>query len=206
MIWRLDHLAVAATDLQAGAAAVEEVLGVRLVPGGQHPLMATHNRLLGLGDLYLEVIAPDPVAPAPPHPRWFRLDGFSGPPRLTNWIVATDDLDRALAAAPAGAGRAVALERGDLRWRMGVPDDGCLPHDDAFPALIQWIGAAHPAQRLPDSGLRLRHLVVAHPQAEALRAHLSPYLRDSRLTFEPGARKALHAELDTPHGRRVLQG
>ena len=29
------------------------------------PHMATHNRLLGLGDLYLEVIAADPGRPAP---------------------------------------------------------------------------------------------------------------------------------------------
>ena len=61
--------------------------------------MATHNRLLGLGDLYLEVIAADPSAPRPAWPRWFDLDRFTGAPRLTNWICACDDLEAAVAAA-----------------------------------------------------------------------------------------------------------
>jgi hypothetical protein len=53
---RFDHLAVSALDLAEGVAWVEEALGTKLAGGGQHPHMATHNRLLGLGDLYLEVI------------------------------------------------------------------------------------------------------------------------------------------------------
>ncbi len=205
MRWRIDHLAVAAASLEEGAEAVEAALGVPLVAGGTHALMGTHNRLLGLGDLYLEVIAVDPAAPPPGHPRWFRLDRFTGAPRLTNWVAAVDDLDTALAVAPGGAGRAVDLARGDLRWRMGVPDDGCLPFDDAFPALIQWLGDAHPAQRLPDAGVRLRRLVVAHPQAGALRAALEP-VADPRLVIEAGAVKAMRAEFETENGVRVLEG
>ncbi|MGB4827632.1 MAG: VOC family protein, partial [Paracoccaceae bacterium] len=50
-----DHLAVSALALDEGVAAVEAALAVRLQGGGQHPHMATRNRLLGLGDLYLEV-------------------------------------------------------------------------------------------------------------------------------------------------------
>ena len=205
MRWRIDHLAVSALTLDEGTAAVEEALGVRLSPGGQHPLMSTHNRLLGLGDVYLEVIAADPAAPAPGRPRWFRLDRFSGAPRLTNWIAAVDDLDAALAAAPAGTGRATDLARGDLRWRMGVPDDGGLPYDDAFPALIQWLGSAHPAGRLPDVGVRLRRLLVVHPEAPALRAALGP-VADARLVVEAGAAKAMRAEFETKGGTRVLAG
>ena len=206
MPWRLDHLAVSATSLAEGVAAVEAALGTALGPGGQHALMSTHNRLLGLGDLYLEVIAPDPSAPAPPHPRWFRLDEFRGPPRLTNWIAATDDLDSALADAPPGVGDAVALSRGDLRWRMAVPGDGRLPFDDAFPALIEWQGQAHPAARLPDCGVRLHRLTVVHPDAQALRDSLVPHLTDTRLVIEPGPAKAMLATFDTPHGLRQLQG
>lgn len=205
MRWWIDHLAVSTASLEEGTAAVEEALGVRLSPGGQHDLMGTHNRLLGLGDLYLEVIAVDPAAPPPGRARWFRLDGFSGAPRLTNWISAVDNLDAALTAAPAGTGRATDLARGDLRWRMGVPQDGCLPFDDAFPALIQWLGAAHPSGRLPDVGVRLRQLVVTHPQAEALRAALGP-LNDKRLVIEAGPAKAMQAEFETPGGPRVLAG
>lgn len=200
----LDHLAVAAETLEEGAAAVEAALGVALQTGGRHAHFATHNRLLGLGDgLYLEVIAIDRQAPAPGYPRWFDLDRFSGRPRPQVWICRTGDLDGFVAAHP-GAGRAVALARGDLSWRMAVPETGVLPFDNAFPAVIEWQGDAHPAARLAPSGCALRRLVVAHPEAAALAAALTHVLRDARVVFEPGA-PALRAEIDTPGGLRVLE-
>ncbi len=199
---RLDHLAVSALTLAEGVDAVEATLGLRLAGGGQHPLMATHNRLLGLGDVYLEVIAADPAAPAPAWPRWFDLDHFTGPPRLTNWIAACDDLEAALGAAPEGTGVPVDLARGDLRWRMAVPADGRLPFKGAYPALIQWQGP-HPAARLPDVGARLQRLEVAHPEANGLRAALANFA-DPRVVIVPGAEKMLRAEIATPHGLRVL--
>ena len=202
MTLTIDHLAVSALTLDEGVAVVEAALGLPLSAGGLHPHMSTHNRLLGLGEVYLEVIAADPSAPAPAWPRWFDLDNFTGAPRLTNWICACDDLEAALAVAPEGVGAAVDLQRGDLRWRMAVPGDGKLPFDGCFPALIQWQGA-HPAARLPDHGARLLRLEVAHPEAEALRAVLA--LVDPRVVIVPGAQKALRAEIDTPHGLRVLE-
>ena len=45
-----DHLVISADTLGEGGAWVEEVLGVPTEPGGQHDLMATHNRLLRLGE------------------------------------------------------------------------------------------------------------------------------------------------------------
>jgi len=204
MTLTLDHLAVAAQTLEEGTEAVEAALGVTLQTGGRHAHFGTHNRLLGLADgLYLEVIATDPGAPAPAFPRWFDLDRFAGRPRPQAWICRTDDLDGLIAAHP-GAGQAVALARGDLRWRMAVPETGVLPYDNAFPAVIEWQGEAHPAARLAASGCALRRLVVAHPEAAALGALLGPELRDARVVFEPGA-PALRAEIDTPNGLRVLE-
>ena len=133
----IDHLVVAADRLADGVAYVEQSLGLRMQPGGKHPDMGTHNALLNLGPIYLEVIAIDPNAPAPDHPRWFNLDHFSGPPRLTNWVARTDDLDAAIALAPPGIGTRRDLRRGDLSWSMVVPGDGMLPFDQAFPGLIK---------------------------------------------------------------------
>ncbi len=203
---RLDHIAISCTDLAQGAAAVESALGVSLAPGGRHALMSTHNRLLGCGDTYLEVIAPDADAPDPGRPRWFDLDRFTGPPRLTNWIAATDDLDAALAEAPPGTGIATDLTRGDLSWRMAIPPDGRLPFGDAFPALIQWNGNAHPTGRLPDSGLRLVRLEIAHPDAEALAAILTRMIPDPRIEVSPGAVKAMRATYRTDSGERSIDG
>jgi hypothetical protein len=201
---RFDHFAVSAVSLEDGVAAVEDALGVALAGGGKHALMATHNRLLGLGDIYLEVIAADPAAPAPAWPRWFDLDHFTGPPRLTNWVAGCDDLEAELALSPDGVGVPVALERGDLCWRMAVPADGRLPYDGCFPALIQWQGALHPAALLPDVGVRLTVLEIAHPDGVALAAHLAPRLQDRRISFVSGPQKAMRATFSTPNGQRVL--
>lgn len=201
-MWRLDHLAVSCTALAEGAAAVGDALGVALQPGGEHPTMGTHNRLLSLGPQeYLEIIAINPDAPSPDRPRWFGLDGFRGPPRLTNWVARVDDLDAALAEAVPGTGRATDLRRGDFRWRMAVPDDGCLPFDDAHPALIEWQGGLKPQDRLPDAGCRLERLEIAHPDADRLRQALG--LADRRIHVVTGP-KALRATIMTPHGARYL--
>lgn len=201
---RLDHLAVVAGRLEDGVAAVESLLGVKMAGGGKHPLMGTHNRLLGLGDLYLEVIAVDPDAPAPARARWFDMDRFTGPPRLTNWVAACDDLAAELALGPVGAGTAMALQRGDYRWQMAVPDDGRLPFDGGFPALIQWEGAAHPSHALPETGLRLARLEITHPGAAELRAALHGRLTDHRITVKEGPAVALRATIDTPEGPVIL--
>jgi hypothetical protein len=158
-----------------------------------------------LGDLYLEVIAADPGAPQPAWPRWFDLDNFSGSPRLTNWVARCENITAALAASPDGTGIPVALQRGDYRWQMAVPADGKLPFDGGFPALIQWQGDLHPARALPESGVRLTQLEVAHPEAPALRAALADLLDDPRVVIVDGAAKALRASFTTPHGVRVLE-
>jgi len=192
----LDHIAIAATDLPAGSAAVEAALGVVLQPGGQHKIMSTHNRLLALGPgEYLEVIAADPDAPSPGRARWFGLDSFDGPPAPRAWVVRVPDLEAALALAPPGAGRPVDFQRGDLRWRMAVPDDGMLPFDGLFPALIEWGPGHHPADRLPDAGVRLTGLVLEHPQATALSAALLPLIPDPRLVVQPAVVAKLRVRL-----------
>ena len=203
MTLTFNHIAVSARTLQEGVDWVEHSLGVKMAGGGAHPLMATHNRLLGLGDLYLEVIAVDPAGAAPSHPRWFDLDRFSGPPRVTNWVMRTDDMTAALAASPKGCGAPLSLARGDYRWQMAVPRDGILPYDGAFPALIQWQTPLHPTQSLPDCGVRLASLTIEHPQTAELQAALA--LHDPRIILVQGAQKALTATFQTPHGERILR-
>lgn len=200
-----DHVAIAATSLAEGVEAVEAALGVRLAGGGEHALMGTHNRLLGLGDLYLEVIAANPAAPPPKWPRWFDLDSFSGKPRPTNWVVGSKNLTADLALCPQGTGVPLALQRGDYRWQMAVPADGKLPFDGGFPALIEWQGSLHPAQALPESGVRLTRLEIAHPDATGLRAALAPVFDDARVIVRDGPAMAMRASFTTPHGLRVLE-
>lgn len=198
MSWQLDHLALSAETLEAGVGHVEDLLGVALAPGGQHPVMGTHNRLLSLGpDCYFEVIAIEAGAPAPDHPRWFDLDSFKGAPRLTNWIARTDDIDRAIAASPDGVGVAAPQRRGDLRWSMAVPEDGKLPFGGMFPGLISWEGPAHPTAMLPDQKCRLARLHISHPKADELQAILGKVMDLHGISIHTGAAN-LHAEIATP--------
>ncbi|WP_298843323.1 VOC family protein [uncultured Roseobacter sp.] len=200
----LDHLAVSGLTLEEATAHVEEALGVRMQPGGQHDVFFTHNTLLGLEDgLYLEAIATNPAAPAPDRPRWFDLDRFSGSARLTNWICRCDDMRAGLDALSFDPGAPVKLKRGDLRWTMAVPADGRLPFDNCAPALIEWQTPVHPAQRLKPVGVRLRRLTIQHPSADDLAAALAPHLDDDRIAFQVGS-VGLYADFATPGGARTL--
>lgn len=202
---KFDHLAFAGDTLPAAVDAIESALGVSMQSGGQHDLFGTHNYLLGLADgLYLEAIAIDPNAATPTRPRWFDLDRFTGPARLTNWICQTENIDQTLSRLPAGLGEPVALQRGDLRWKMAVPADGILPFDNLHPALISWQSPVHPSAVLTPSGCALRRLIISHPDAAALTAALSVEFDDPRVTIEPGP-AAMMAEIETPHGLRVLR-
>jgi Glyoxalase-like domain len=223
----LDHLVVAADNLAQGVAWCESTLGVSPAPGGRHALMATHNRLLlitapGWPQAYLEIIAIDPAAesaPADGRARWFGLDhpGLQAQlregPRLVHFVARSAHIERAAAALavlgedpgqPVAAARAT--PQGELRWQISLRPDGVPQHGGGLPALIEWDGA-HPADRLPASGVGLRSLQVAAPRAEALRrAHAAIDLHG--LVWAPWApgRPVLTAVLATPRGDVVLEG
>lgn len=201
-----DHLVFAAHDLDAGAAWLEQRLGVAFAAGGRHARMGTHNRLLGLGDdFYLELIAIDPTAPPPGRPRWFGLDSLpvSDRPRLIHWAARSKDIARDAAASSEDLGEILPMERGDYRWRISVPADGHLPGDSLVPTLIQWDVPFHPAQRLPEVGCRLMKLEGFHPQPARIRTALASLGLGSRLDVHACAAAEptqLVAYLRTPSG------
>ncbi len=202
----IDHLVIGAETLAAGVAHVEALLGEGMAGGGQHPVMGTHNRLLSLGPgVYLEVIAIDPEAPPPERARWFGLDRFAGPPRLVAWVARVGDLDGALAGAPAGFGRPLALSRGPYTWRIAVTDDGALPFDGVAPALIEWQEGGHPADALPPSHARLARIDLVHPRRNDLLGALPALDRLAHLRLVEGAPPALAAVIETPLGNRLLR-
>jgi hypothetical protein len=54
---RIDHVILAATDLEAAAARLATEHGLRAEGGGRHEGMGTHNRVVPLGGGYLELLA-----------------------------------------------------------------------------------------------------------------------------------------------------
>ena len=202
----LDHLTVTAPTLEAGVALVERALGVTPGPGGQHPRMGTHNRLLRLGPtMFLEVIAPDPSAAAQDRPRWFAFDtlAFDAVPTLATWVVRVDDIDARAAASSEPLGPVEPMHRGALDWRITIPADGALVLDGVAPALIAWHAETHPAERMFDAGLTLRRLDLFHPEPARIVRLLDGLALDAPVSVLPGAAR-LVAHIDTPLGMRTL--
>ncbi|WP_040158708.1 VOC family protein [Nigerium massiliense] len=194
----LDHLVIAAPTLDEGRW-LAETLGVEPSPGGRHAGLGTHNALVSLGpDSYLELIARDPDAPAPERPRPFGLDtlDLTTGPRLIHWVARVDDLDHP---------DAIAMQRGENRWRLTVPADGHLPGGGVEPSLIAW-ETPRPSTSLPDQGLRLVELALVTPDPDALGDTLSGLgLADERVVVRDGDAVGLRATLEraTPGGEKV---
>jgi catechol 2,3-dioxygenase-like lactoylglutathione lyase family enzyme len=202
-----DHLVVATRRLAEGVAWVEDLLGVRVPPGGKHEFMGTHNHVLRLGEgAYLEVIAVDPDAKSPARPRWFALDEpalnvrVADRPRLIHWVVRTNDIEKACGEVSVAQYPIVAARRGALHWKITIPDDGALPMDGAFPTLIEWPEGPHVSSRMEEMGCSLERLTVSHPRASEISKLLAPHFDDARIGFVVKDSVALQAVLSTPRG------
>jgi len=196
---KLDHLAIVAETLDEGVAWAEERFGVSLSDGGTHEAFGTHNKLLHLGTrLYLEVIAPKPNTTSHMGERWFGLDDYRGPPKLSTWLVRSDDVRGLLVDAVPGSGQAIPMNRGNWSWLIAVPDSGWMPLDGMAPGHLQWGSSDHPADHLPDQGVRLLDLTVSHPQISQLARYAQPRL--SLLEGTPN----LSARFSTPNGQVTL--
>jgi hypothetical protein len=207
----LDHLVVAADTLDRGEDYLESILGVRPQRGGRHEAMGTHNSVLRLGEgCFLELIAIDPEVAAPARPRWFELDRpamralLAQQPRLIHWVARTDDIEAARRASPVDPGPVHAMSRGSFRWRITIPDDGARLGAGVLPTLIQWDDERHPADTMPDAGVRLAALAAAHPEPASIRAALAALGLGDVLKVTFNAAPRLAAMLSTKRGTVTL--
>lgn len=204
MATTIDHLVVVAPDLDSGADLVERTLGSRPAPGGRHDRMGTHNLVLGTGNAtYLEVIAIDPQAAPPDHPRWFGLDTPALVPRLALWVARTDDIDTTAGRAPEPLGAVESLSRGDIVWRLTLPADGSVPLDGLGPLVLQWEGPPV-GDRLATSDVRLMSLTIAHPDPTRVRAQLEAIDLVGPVTVLPDLLPSLIASFQTSSGACFL--
>ncbi len=205
----LDHLVITAATLEDGVRWCEATLGVTPGPGGKHPLMGTHNRLLRLGGFpaaFLEIIAIDPEAPPPVHTRWFGLDGRprDAEPALVHWVARCDHLRQrceTLARLGFDPGAPTAASRdtpqGLLSWTISVRPDGQPQAAGALPTLIEW-RSRHPAEQMPLSGLTLDAVEVG-----GLPASVADHLAAPSVAFAGAA--GLRATLRSPRGLITLE-
>lgn len=221
-----------APNLAQGVLWCERALGITPGPGGEHPLMGTHNRLFSVAGAafpraYFEIIAIQPGATptrAPGTQRWFDMDDpllqarvAKEGPQLIAFVASISGVAsavKALAVLGLDRGQVVqASRRTDtalLKWRITVPDDGQRLFYGGLPTLIQWgdatedpARAAQPLDAMGPSGVTLEALQVSHPRAEKLQAaHAAIGLAGVDVT--QGAPNLI-ATLQTQRGRVTLE-
>ncbi|MFH1474531.1 MAG: VOC family protein [Chloroflexota bacterium] len=133
MLLGIDHLVIAVDDPDAAAAELEAQLGLAATGGGRHPT-GTLNRLVFLGNAYLELIGIWDRVLALAHPIGAAvvraLD--AGAPGLATYAIATDGVRReAMGLRAAGSAISYAVAGSRLR-----PDGDLVAWQCAFPPLL----------------------------------------------------------------------
>jgi catechol 2,3-dioxygenase-like lactoylglutathione lyase family enzyme len=172
---QIDHVTIGAANLEAGAEFIRSKLGAEIPNGGKHPHMSTHNKVARVGDgMFLEIITIDPDAAPPPRPRWFGLDDPAQMARLARspgpigWVVRTDDMAAVRARSPVDLGPALSMSRGNLSWKLTIPDDGMQPFAGLIPAFIEWDGEPHPSANMAFPGPRLKTVTLRHQRPKEI--------------------------------------
>ena len=203
MLLGIDHLVIAVADPDAASADLETRLGLESGGGGRHDALGTYNRLVWLGDTYLELIGVFDAQLAAGSwvgaPTLRALERGGG---LATWAIATDAIDddvSAVRARGSDLARPVAGERrhpdGEVvRWRLAAAprlDPGLPPflieHD---PDAAEWT----PADREVRAAGRAR-LTVLELAVDDVNRTSQAFLRAVGVRFRPsltggGARDA----------------
>jgi hypothetical protein len=228
---QIDHLVVAAHNLQQGVEWCEATLGITPAAGGEHEKYGTHNRLFKIATpafpvAYFEIIAINldaVIEKKPPPVRWFDLDNkqlqaeLAKSPRLIHFVANTGSIQDARHAwKDQGIDRGPIIHasrktpKGLLQWQITVRPDGDRLFNGTLPTLIQWgkPEAAdpmqlHPRNHLPRSSVSLKSLSVSHPSASKIKAAYDAIMLGNIDVMEGPAN--IVATLQTPKGLLTLE-
>jgi len=204
---KLDHVLIAVADLEDAAREIEARYGLASVEGGRHPGWGTANRIVPLGDTYIELVAVvdqaeaarssfgswvDRAHPAPLHP--------------LGWAVRTDRLEeiaRRLGLAVSANSRATGDGR-VLRWRVaGIERAAAEP---SLPIFVEWgEGTPVPGQS------RISHpagpMVITKLRLEGDSDRLASWLgtQDLPITVRPGRPAVTKIVLSGARGEIILE-
>lgn len=144
----LDHVVIAVADLEAAAADFEARYGLASIQGGRHPGWGTANRIVPLGESYLELIAvvdDEEAALSGIGARVARA--VRSRSRLLGWAARTDDLDGVAArlGLEAHAGSRLRADGTEVRWRTAGLDEAVA--EPYLPFFIEWAEGTNPPGR-----------------------------------------------------------
>ena len=160
----VDHVLIPVDDLEVAGAIVEARYGLTSIDGGRHPGWGTANRIVPLGDAYVELVAivDRDAAALSTFGRWI-LGATLGQP--LGWAVRT----RAIAEIGQRLGLSIAegsrkTPDGDaLRWRTAGLEEATA--EPGLPFFIEWadgvrLPGAAPVHH-PSGNVQLRRLSLA---------------------------------------------
>jgi hypothetical protein len=199
----LDHVLIAVANLTAAAENLENQHGLASIEGGRHPAWGTMNRIVPLGDAYLELVAvvEEDEAVRSVFGRWVSGAATDGG-QLLGWAVRTDDLDsvsRRLGLTPRSGSR-VGRDGKVLRWRIAGMEIAAA--DPSLPFFIEWApGVSLPGRSRPLGQGSITKLAI---QADTQR--LATWLGDHSLpiSVESGRPAIIGLIVDGPRGTTVL--
>jgi hypothetical protein len=197
----LDHVVLAVVDLDSACRELERRHGLASVEGGRHPGFGTANRIVPLGDAYLELagVADEDAAMRSAFGRWVAA-GRAAPYAPLGWAVRTKRLDAHAArlGLAVEAGERTRPDGTVLRWRLaGVGEAAVEP---CLPFFIEWAPGTELPGR-PGSGTTVEELRLA-----ASSTRLSDWLDGEHLpvSVEAGRPAVTGVVLRRPGGETAL--
>ena len=199
----LDHILLAVRDLDDAAELLERAYGLTSYAGGVHPQWGTANRIVPLGDSYLELIAVvDEQTAAATDVGRFVMNGATAQGAPIGWAVRPDDLDataRRLGLTARDGSRA-RTDGTILRWRMAGIERAV--DEPQLPWLIEWTdGASYPGRAETPVDAKVERIEL-EGDAETLDAWLGPHALP--LELREGDAGITAVVLDGPRGTVTL--
>lgn len=130
---------MAVSDLAAAGKEIEIRYGLASIEGGRHPAWGTANRIVALGESYLELVAVVDASKAAGNPfgRWV-ASGASSTLQPLGWAVRTSRIDEIARRLdlPVHAGSRATPGGEVLRWRSAGIDQATA--EPSLPFFIEW--------------------------------------------------------------------
>ena len=171
---KLDHVVIAANNLDEGTSYVENKLNVKLSNIGYHRDMGTHNRVVKISkSVYLEVISIDPNCGHLNSKRWFNLDSLKlqsqlrKSPQVIGYVIENVDIKILKYYEPF-----FKASRGEYKWKFAMPatkarilaDQSHL--NGIIPSLINW-ESEKPINKMQDNHLNLEKIQVLLSESQS---------------------------------------